>query len=73
MASRAIKTDVKRTLTGDPEPTPEIAKPAAEQSIAVRAYELWHERGCPIGSPEADWFRAEEELRNRPSSVRTTV
>ena len=30
-------------------------------TIAARAYELWIERGCPIGSPEEDWFRAEQE------------
>jgi hypothetical protein len=29
------------------------------------AYQLWLERGCPIGSPGQDWFRAEEELRGR--------
>jgi hypothetical protein len=33
------------------------------QSIAVRAYELWQERGSPDGSPEADWHRAEHEIR----------
>jgi hypothetical protein len=31
------------------------------QAIAVRAYELWLERGCPHGSPEEDWYRAELE------------
>ena len=30
--------------------------------IATLAYRLWQERGCPIGSPEEDWFRAEELL-----------
>jgi hypothetical protein len=30
--------------------------------IAVRAYELWIARGCPIGSPELDWLQAEAEL-----------
>ena len=33
--------------------------------IAALAYELWLERGCPLGSPEVDWFRAKEELRRR--------
>jgi hypothetical protein len=27
------------------------------------AYEFWVQRGCPIGSPEEDWFRAEQRLR----------
>ena len=35
-----------------------------QESIAVRAYELWQERGCPDGSPEVDWLAAEEELLN---------
>jgi len=33
------------------------------EEIALRAYRLWEARGCPIGSPEEDWGRAEEELR----------
>jgi hypothetical protein len=27
------------------------------------AYQLWQQRGSPIGSPAEDWFRAEAELR----------
>lgn len=30
--------------------------------IAVRADELWQARGRPMGSPETDWLRAEEEF-----------
>jgi hypothetical protein len=30
--------------------------------IAVLAYRFWLERGCPEGSPELDWYRAETEL-----------
>jgi Protein of unknown function (DUF2934) len=37
-------------------------EPSAEE-ISARANRCWHERGCPIGSPEVDWHRAEEELR----------
>jgi Protein of unknown function (DUF2934) len=33
------------------------------EQIAALAHALWQERGCPEGSPEEDWFRAEEELR----------
>lgn len=39
--------------------------PVANADVVALAYELWLGRGCPIGSPEADWFRAEELLRSR--------
>ena len=35
------------------------------EEIALRAYGLWQERGSPIGSPEEDWFRAEQEIGNQ--------
>lgn len=33
------------------------------ESIAALAYALWQERGCPDGSAEEDWFRAEQEWK----------
>jgi hypothetical protein len=33
--------------------------------IAALAYDFWQARGCPEGSPDADWYRAVEELRSR--------
>jgi len=33
-------------------------------NIAQLAYLRWLERGCPIGSPEEDWFQAEQDLKN---------
>jgi len=38
---------------------------ASYGEISTRAYECWHERGCPEGSPEVDWERAEREMRER--------
>jgi len=35
---------------------------ATTSDIANLAYQLWQERGSPIGSPEEDWYRAEELL-----------
>ena len=49
----------------------------SEAEIAARAYQCWHERGCPVGSPEQDWRRAEDELRRdrlqRQEGQRTRV
>jgi len=42
-----------------------LAKKFDEQDIAALAYELWQARGCPIGSPEEDWFGAVEQLQSR--------
>jgi hypothetical protein len=35
------------------------------EEISLRAHQFWLERGCPIGSPEEDWLRAEAEIRLR--------
>lgn len=35
------------------------------EDIAALAYQLWQDRGCPIGSPEVDWFHAAQQLRDR--------
>ena len=32
------------------------------RKIAVLAYQFWLERGCPHGSPEEDWFRAQRQI-----------
>ncbi len=33
------------------------------EEIEIRAFALWEERGAPLDSPETDWFRAEEEMK----------
>ena len=38
--------------------------------IAELAYQLWVKRGCPDGSPDEDWLRAEEELLHQRASHR---
>jgi len=35
-----------------------------QDGVAALAYKMWQERGCPIGSDQEDWFRAESELKN---------
>jgi hypothetical protein len=52
---------MQRSETDTETKSPAAAEP---EQIASLAYILWQERGCPEGSPEADWLRAEEELAN---------
>lgn len=33
--------------------------------IEIMAREFWRARGCPEGSPEQDWYMAEEQLRRQ--------
>jgi hypothetical protein len=70
MASRALKIDPKSANSEAASVAPEsrltdTGQRMSPDEIAARSYELWQERGCPAGSPEVDWFRAEQELRNR--------
>ena len=43
----------------------DISEQKSSQDIVALAYELWQARGCPDGSPEEDWFKAERELQGR--------
>ncbi len=45
------------------------------EDIQLLAYQLWKERGCPLGTPEVDWFDAEEKLagENRADSQTSTI
>jgi hypothetical protein len=68
MAGRALRIDPKSDLKTDRKDrntTVDQVQGAAAldpNEIAIRSYELWLQRGCPLGSPEVDWFKAESEL-----------
>jgi hypothetical protein len=75
MASRAAAIQTK---TVQPKPQKSIPNKLTKESgqlpvedgmdtdqITALAYECWQRRGCPIGSPEVDWFQAEQELKRR--------
>ncbi len=61
--SRPIK-EHRKPLTAK-ELSAEQKSNAEHGEIAQLAYQLWQERGCPTGSPEDDWNRAQAELVNR--------
>ena len=56
-------------MDANDETTTKQVETIPQEEIALRAYCLWEERGSPIGSPEEDWFRAEQEILYAPTSV----
>jgi hypothetical protein len=65
MTSRALKIDLSNSGTSQPTDSTEsnASETVTESAIAARAYQLWQEHGCPIGSDQEDRFRAEEDLK----------
>ena len=47
----------------------DLSKEVDRETIQRLAYRLWQERGCPVGSPEIDWFHAEQNIRVLSSSL----
>jgi Protein of unknown function (DUF2934) len=69
MASGAVEIEPKKEIVSDPDFHPGRSETMDHGAIATRAYELWQARGCPIGSSQEDWFRAEQELKDRVASI----
>ena len=68
MASTASKTEQRadqgrkgRAAAPSKENARESILPG-EERVALLAYSYWLSRGCPIGSPDEDWFRAEHDV-----------
>jgi hypothetical protein len=70
MANTAIQTEIDQQSRPDvslSSTSPYIAEfvtiPDVNEAIAKLAYARWEARGRPEGSPEEDWFWAEQELQ----------
>ncbi len=55
-------------------PRPQSVPPEYER-LRFLAYQLWQARGCPFGSPDVDWFQAENQIRTdqEPPNPDTTI
>ena len=40
-----------------------------DHDVAALAFDLWQARGCPIGSPDEDWFHAVELLQSKAENI----
>ena len=65
-SKRAIAADLARTVPDQAAPGQAGGSAAASQfsreSIEKLAYQYWLSRGCPSGSAEEDWYKAERAL-----------
>ena len=73
MASRALTLKPKKRDAKQPSEFTErsASEGVSEDAIAALAYELWQERGCPVGSDQMDWFQAERELKGPTGLIPT--
>jgi hypothetical protein len=65
MAGRAMKIDPGESI---PSATTNLVETGTVENvnantIGALAYQLWQQRGCPVGSDQEDWFKAESELK----------
>ena len=74
-AASAAGGPVESTPAGNPAESTPAGPPSTSthDEIASLAYALWHARGCPDGSSEEDWFRAEHQLRSEAKHGTDTV
>jgi hypothetical protein len=56
-------------LAGTAEGTTPSDEVVEHEEIARLAQSYWEARGCQGGSPEEDWYRAEQELKARRSAA----
>lgn len=73
---RSVTEQSRPTQSAAPRPiqdisqskTSKIVTPVHEE-IAMRAYEIYRERGCPQGQSEEIWLQAEKEVKNRSQTA----
>jgi hypothetical protein len=52
--TKSASSGTKKVSKAKPQPT--------HEEIALRAYQIYQQRGCTPGDPMEDWLRAEQEL-----------
>jgi hypothetical protein len=60
--SRQITMVVERITKAMQQPPKQHNESGPDPAVQLRAYELWEQRGRPWGTPDIDWFSAEQEI-----------
>jgi hypothetical protein len=58
MPDRSLPLDKQRPL----ELIPDFSYESRYEFVEKLAYKLWEDRGRPLGSPDVDWFAAEQDV-----------
>ena len=60
-----------KAVVAESNPAPELDLNVATTTdeVALRAYHIWMERGCPQGTSTEDWLTAETELRTMSAAA----
>jgi LmbE family N-acetylglucosaminyl deacetylase len=73
MSAQAVRMN-RESDRNEEQPTNGAEPQPDHEQVATLAYRLWHERGCPEGSPEVDWFQAQQQLlRNGQPQIAAPV
>jgi hypothetical protein len=69
---RFSATEIETQIPDAPSQT---TRPETDRTrqIATLAHQLWVERGCPCGTPDEDWFRAEKQLQAGSAKVKLSA
>jgi len=58
MPDESLSPDAQQPL----ELIPDFAYESRHEFVEALAYKLWEQRGRPFGSPDVDWFAAEQAV-----------
>ena len=65
--TKPLTTEPPRSRSEDhvqrPKPLTDFYGEDRHELVQTLAYQLWEQRGSPLGSPELDWFAAEKTVR----------
>lgn len=62
--SRQVRSESKSAVTTERPTAGDVPTTCNRAEVRQLAYSYWQARGCPYGSAEEDWFRAEHQLNS---------
>ena len=67
--SASARKSTKAVVASTPASEMKLNRAIGADEVAMRAYQIWMERGCPEGTSTEDWLTAETELRSMSATA----